>query len=77
MRLLGQYYKRGDLQKLRIYADDAVHGGYYDEIIEILNNNMSGFRKSPSIPESSKSANSINDLCDVWKSKDVNANRYN
>lgn len=76
MRILGQYYKRGDLQKLRIYADDTRHGGYYDEIVKILNNELSSFAKSPIVPESPKSASSINDLCDSWKRKDVNANRY-
>lgn len=76
VRMLGQYYKRGDLQKLRIYADDTVHGGYYDEIIEILNNNIGGYIKSPVVPESPKSVNSMNDLCNLWKCKDVNANRY-
>lgn len=76
VRILGQYYKRGDLQKLRIYADDTVYGGCYDEIIQILNNDFGGFVKSPTIPESPKSASSINHLFDSWKCKDVNANRY-
>lgn len=75
VRILGQYYKKGDLQKLRIYADDTVHGGYYDEIVKILNSDFSSFSKSPIIPESPKSVNSINGLCGSWKCKDINANR--
>lgn len=76
MRILGQYYRRGDLQKLRIFADDTVHGGCYDEIIAILNDDLGSLVKSPSIPASPHSVNSLNDLCNSWKCKDVNANRY-
>lgn len=76
VHILGQYYKRGDLQKLRIYADDTVHGGYYEEIVKILNNDFGSFSKSPIIPESPKSTSTINELCGPWKCKDVNANRY-
>lgn len=35
MRILSQYYKRSELKKLRIHADDTIHDGYYDEIVII------------------------------------------
>lgn len=74
MRILSQYYKRGDLKKLRIYADDTVDGGYYNKIIEILNEDLGKFIESPTI-ENVKSPTTINDIRNPTKCKDLNANR--
>lgn len=71
MRTLGQYHKRGDLQKLRTYADDTIPGGYYEEIMQILNNDFKDYGKVPHMPESPQS---IKGIADLWKGKDSNAN---
>lgn len=78
IRVLSKYAKRGDLNRIGMFAGDPISKSYYDEIIKIINSQKMEHLKSPRIDINHDKCETptTSDTCEAWKFKDINENRY-
>lgn len=78
IRILSKYGKRGELNRIGVYAEDPISKRYYDEIIQIVNSYKLEYPKQARIEINSgrcETPKTPDTTCDAWKFKDINENR--
>ncbi|XP_031630428.1 uncharacterized protein LOC116345312 [Contarinia nasturtii] len=73
VRILSRYNKRGDLQRIGIFAEDRISNGYYQEIIRIVNGHKVEFERPVKVDVQYEAPR----IPDVLNFQDINANSYN
>ncbi|XP_055306610.1 protein rotatin homolog, partial [Sitodiplosis mosellana] len=77
VRILSKYGKRGDLNRIRVFATDPISKSYYDEIIQILNAHKLEYPKQTRAEVNNDNCETPKtpDIGATWKFKDINENR--
>lgn len=77
IRILGKYRKRGDLDRIRVFAVDPISKSYYDEITQILNSHQLENAKQSRLETKNDNSETPRtpDIAAAWKFKDINENR--